>query len=535
MRVVGMDIHAERVSAVEIDTAFGRFELRDTHQIKVMEGTSAEEAANRLINSLLRKPDRLVISAPSEMCTFRNLQINSRDKKAVRSALEFELEDDLPFDKDNLHYDAVTLSVGPQGSAIHVGAGKKESFKSFLEHLNSYGIDPEVITTDPWAFRTLLQRIGTGKPIMLFGLEKTKTYVYIHHENKPVLYREIQFGIRKIEQKLAEDLSGTQEQIRSWIHDVGFNGIDQKVSESISEIFAALAPEIKQIELAARHSLKESISHIWITGEGAFIPGFSHWLSDITGKSVDLFRPLSLLSNQKLSYSDSSEIDFGKAIALAMTAIPMDKLPPINFRKNEFEKHSADKTSTWETIRKPLPYIAITALVFFATKSIELQYYKGRLNEVDESLKQSVKNYFSISSGSNISDNSVRNYLADMDKLKKTVQSELSRERELSKLFSPNKNSPINFLKSISQNIGKDIVVDMIKFDAGSDLVDSYKENRSFKTELSFLVANPQMMAKLSDVLEKTYHMKKGASEEVNEDGRKIFKISFNGSVESVK
>jgi len=146
-----------------------------------------------------------------------------------------------------------------------------------------------------------------------------------------------------------------------------------------------------------------------------------------------------------------------------------------------------------------------------------------------------VKTYFSASSGSNISDNSVRNYLADMDKMKKTVQNELSREREMSKLFTPNKNSPINFLKSLSQNIGKDIVVDMIKFDAGSEIVDSYKENRPFKTELAFLVANPQIMAKLSETLEKTYQMKKGNSEEVEDSGRKVFKISFNGSVESAK
>ena len=535
MRVVGLDIHADRVSAVEVDTAFGRFEVRDTHDISVGEGTAPGEAANRLIQSLIRKPDRIVVSAPPEICTFRNLQISSKDKKAVKAALDFELEDDLPFEKANLHYDAVTLSVGQQGSSIHVGATQKESFRTFLDQLQANGIDPEVVTTDPWAYRTLLQRIGTGKPILLFGLEKTKTFLYIHHDNKPVMYRELQFGIKKIEQNLEKELSGTHEQVLSWIQDVGFNGIDRKVSECITETFSSLVPELKQIELAARNFLKEPLDTIWITGEGAFIPGFPDWLADMTGKDVELFKPLSMLSSQKLSYSDSSEIDYGKAAALAMSVISMDKLHPINLRKNEFVKKSADGTSAWDMIRKPLPYIAITSVVFFATKSIELQYYKGRLSDVDETLNRAVKTYFSASSGSNISDNSVRNYLADMDKMKKTVQNELSREREMSKLFTPNKNSPINFLKSLSQNIGKDIVVDMIKFDAGSEIVDSYKENRPFKTELAFLVANPQIMAKLSETLEKTYQMKKGNSEEVEDSGRKVFKISFNGSVESAK
>ena len=535
MRVIGLDIHPDRVSAIEIDTAFGRFEVRDTHELPVLEGSTPESSAERLLASLNQRVDRLVVSAPSEISTFRNLQIASKDKKAVKSALEFELEDDLPFERDNLHYDSVTLSSGQQGSLIHVGATKKESFANFLQNLQNNGLDPEVITTDPWAYRTLLQRIAPETPILLFGLERNKAFFYIHHQNRPILYREIQFGLKKIEQKLEQDFGATQAEIHQWIRDVGVNGIDEKVSNSISDALEALVPEIKQTELAARATLKLPIDQIWITGEGAELPGLMRWLEVACNKSVTLFKPLSLLSGNQLSYSDSSEIHFAKSLALGMATIPLDKLHPINLRKSSFAKINADSISVWELIRKPLPFIAILAVVFFATKSIEYQYYKGRLSDTDDSLKRAVKTYFNVTNGSSLSDNATRNYLADPDKLKKTISTDLAKEREMSKLFAPNNNSPFDFLKSLSQKIGKDIVLDMVQFNAGADFMDSYKENRPFKASLTFLVSNPQMLAKLSDLMERTYKLKKGNSEELTQEGRKVFKIMFSGVVENSK
>ena len=75
----------------------------------------------------------------------------------------------------------------------------------------------------------------------------------------------------------------------------------------------------------------------------------------------------------------------------------------------------------------------------------------------------------------------------------------------------------------------------MVQFSAGQELTDPYKENRPFKASLSFLASSPQVLAKLTDLLEKTYKLKKGNSEEVTVDGRKVFKIMFSGMVENSK
>lgn len=539
MRVLGLDISQNAIACVEMDTAFGRFEIRDTHEMvldQTLDPTSINPigAAQQMLQSLHHKADRLITAIPVELTTFRNLQVATKDKKAIKAALEFELEDDLPFEREDLHYDSVVLNskltgAAASGSLIHIAAIKKENFQNHLNQLLDFQVDPDVITTDAWAYRSLFTRLNTGEePIMLVGIEANKTIFYIHHKNRPILYREVPIGVRSIERYLAENMGANPSEIQSWIQDVGVSGIDQNVSNAIGDVLELLLPEIRQTELAARATLKDPIHQIFITGQGALMPGFSQWLETALERQVSLFRPLSQLSSGQVAYSDLSEVRYAKALALAMTTISADKLQPINLRKGVYSKTAGEANSTLDLIKKPLPYILITALVFFATKTIEYNYYKNKLSEADDTLKRSVKTYFG-----GISDNVLRTYMADIPKLKKNIQTDLAKERELSKLFTANPNSPIDFLKNLSQKIGKDVVVDMIQFEAGNENVESYKENRPIRGSLTFLVSSVQGLQKLNELVEKGFNFRKGSSEEITQEGRKVFRITYTGTVGS--
>lgn len=531
MRVLGLDLSKDAVSCVEIETAFGRFEIRETYEAPLTLGTDSPDAAfssaGILLSGIPGKPPRVVTSSPIEIGTFRNIQVATRDKKAIRSALAFELEDDLPFDSENLHYDFSTIPSTEPGSMIHVGAVKKDSFAHHLSSLISNGVDPDVVTTDAWAYRCLFTRTQkTPETSLLIGFERNRTFFYVNGLNRPILYREIPFGLSTIERKLEETMSPSHEELQTWMRDIGVSGADASVTDAILEVLELLVPEIKQTELAARSQVRDQIDQVYVTGEGALLPGFLNWLEDACQRRCSLFRPLSILSGSQVSYSDLSEARFSRALALAVSLIPADKAPVLNLRKGAFARFSTPSDSPLELIKKPLPYLLILLLVFFATKTIEYNYYKGKLSDTEENLKRTVKQYFN-----GISDSAARTYLADSSKLKKTVQSDLSKERELARLFAPNLNSPLDLLKMLSEKIGKDVVIDLVDFQAGADNTERYAENKSLKTSLSFLVSNPQTISKLSEILEKNFSMKRGNSEEITKEGRKIYRVVYSGVI----
>jgi Tfp pilus assembly PilM family ATPase len=531
MRVLGLDISSNAVAVLEMDSAFGRFEIRDTHETAFDPAImSPPAAAQQLLNSLPRLPDRLVTTIPGDISTFRNLVIATKDKKAIRNALEFELEDDLPFETNNLHYDSVTLAGQGTGSIVHVAAVKKSSFGQHLNELRSFGIDPDVITSEAWAYRSLFSRLNQTDPVLLFGMEQEKSFFYIHYKNRPIIYKEIGFGLRTIELYLAEKLSANEQEISTWIQDVGVSGIDEQISNAISDVLETLLPEIKQTELAARAALKASIDQIYVTGAGALMPGFLNWLESATEKKVSLFRPLSQISPSQVTYSEVTEIRYAKALGLALSIVPVDKIQPINLRKGLFARVVAGGNNLFDLIKKPLPYIAIVTAVFFVTKSVEFNYYSTKVSDTNDTLKKAVKNYFG-----GISDSAVRSYISDPEKLKKNIQKDVAKERELSKLFVPNPNSPLDLLKSLSQKISKDIVMDMVHFDAGTDNQGAYKENAPLRTSLTVVVSNPQVLAKLSDTIEKNFNLKHGPSEELTQDGRKLIKVVYSGTIGGAK
>lgn len=532
MRVLGLDVSKDAIACVEIETAFGRFEIRETHEVPLSSDAdfsshSPIESVPQLLNQVVAESYRLVTSVPVEISTFRNLQIATKDKKAIKAALEFELEDDLPFERDSLHYDSVILESAGQGSLIHVGATKKENFEPHLNSLLAHGLDPDIVTSDAWAYRCLFSRINkSDEPVLLIGFERHKTFFYVNSRNRPVLYRELPFGIKALQGKLSSTLSGSPEELRAWVQDIGLSGIDERVSNAIAEILETLVPELKQTELSARALEKKSVEQIYVTGEGALMPGFIQWLENASGKHVELFRPLSLISTSKVAYSDLSEIRYAKALALAMTAIPADKLRALNLRKGPFAKSGSTANSPLELIKKPLPYIITLLLVFFATKTIEYNYYKDKLAESEESVKKGVKAYFG-----GISDNSARSYLSDLPKLKKTIESDIAKQREMARLFTPNANSPLDFLKSLSQKIDRDTVLELVSISSGAENTEKFVENKPLKTEVTFLITNPQVIAKLSETLEKAFSLKKGASEELTKDGHKVYRVSFTGTI----
>ncbi len=541
MRVFGLDISKDAIACVELETHFGRFEIRETLESVLPSDSETPAdplfAASNLLGSISGKPGRLITSAPIEIGTFRNIHLATKDKKAIRAALGFELEDDLPFESENLHYDYATLPSPESGSMIHVGAVKKDSFEQHLQSLMSSGINPDTITTDAWAYRCLFSRLH--KPLqkgeeavtsLLIGVERNKTFFYVNSGNRPVLYREIPFGIVTIERKLEEQLSASRDELKTWIQDIGVTGINEDVSDSITEVLEVLIPEVRQIELAARSQTKTPIDEILVTGEGALLPGFLNWLQESIQKTCTLFRPLSMLTGSQVSYSDPSEVRFARALALAMTAVPADKIPALNLRRGPFAKNGGTDDSPLELIKKPLPYLLITSLVFFATKTIEYNYYKVKRDDAKTALERVVKTYFG-----GIGDGAVRNQLASPSKLKKTIQDDLVKEREMAKLFAPNTNSPLNFLRALSEKISRDVVVDMVNFDSGSDNTDRFIESAPLKTSLSFIVSNPQAISKLTEVLEKNFGLKRGNSEELTREGRKVFRVVYAGTIGAKK
>ena len=97
MRIIGIDVGSSSIKAVEMDSAFGRHEIHDYHEAPIQMDLSIQEVLEKFIKGLAKTPDRIIVALKPNQSTFRNLQLPTRNKKAIQSGIGFELEDELPF------------------------------------------------------------------------------------------------------------------------------------------------------------------------------------------------------------------------------------------------------------------------------------------------------------------------------------------------------------------------------------------------------------------------------------------------------
>ncbi|MGZ3699264.1 MAG: pilus assembly protein PilM, partial [Bdellovibrionota bacterium] len=179
MRILGLDLGSTSIKAVEIDSAFGRYDIHDYHELAIPAGADPVELLGNFLHGLPKSPDKVAVALRSGHVTFRNLQLPIRDKKAIQASVGFELEDELPFPLEQAIYDYSVMSQTRAGTYLHVAASLKKHVATSLAFWTAAGADPDVLTTEAWAFRALLNRTlsvqAQEEPALLahIGHEKT--------------------------------------------------------------------------------------------------------------------------------------------------------------------------------------------------------------------------------------------------------------------------------------------------------------------------------------------------------------------------
>jgi len=502
MRIVGLDLGASAVKIVEIDSAFGRYEIHDHREIPVQPGEDPVVLAGLALQSMPQPPQKLVVALRSSKLTTRNLQLPTRDRKAIRSAVAFELEDELPFSIDDAVMDSAILAQVGQVSQVHVATTLKKVFAPELVRLQQAGIDPDIITTDAWALRTLVNRVlktdEQEKPVMVAHIGEQSTLFYIHWRGFPMLGREIQWGGRDITEELARTLGVDFAQAEAYkcnptlIQDSHPDGVIPLVGNALESI----RRELRHMDLVCKGICHEPIQKVLISGGGSLIAGLPEWLEAQTRLPAQRLRSLSSLSPSGVNYATTADLKMSLAAGLAMSLVGNDRNLVVNFRKGDFSKNDRGLEINFQNLKAPLIAAGVTASIFFASMAVQSGVYGRRLEDRDAQLKKAMGGFFGT-----VSQSALRTYLSSPGTLKNSLQKELEKNRELAKAFGPNPNSPLLFLKSLSESVPKDIVVDVMNFQLGSAPDSGFDPKKDSSFTLTIISQDPKAAERISSII----------------------------------
>jgi type IV pilus assembly protein PilM len=569
MRILGIDLGSSSIKAVEMDSAFGRYDIHDYHEKPLEPGDSQERALAELFQALTKQPDRVAIAMQSGHTTFRNMMLPTKDKKSIRSGVGFELEDELPFPAEDSMNDFSVLLQSKQGSQLHVAATLKRHLSQAIENCQKSSVDPDVITTEAWAYKTLLNRVIDARdaqnskdsqnsqdsqssqdsqtpretPVLLVQMGHLKTTFYLHWKGAPALIRDIAWGGNDLNIALCKRYEMTLEEAETAKIDRGFvssaeSTIDQsseqtEFSQCLESELEYFLQELKQVDLMCRKVAHQHIGWIYLGGGTALLPGIAGWIAEKMKTPTKQLLSLSSMTTSGVTYSHTTDARFILAAALTLTQIGADRAVCINFRKGEFSKNSRSNAINLAAFKKPLIAAGIIGFSLFTSLVVQSSVYRSQLKTVDIQLERSVRSFFGQMSSSGL-----KTYMSNIKVLQSSISKELNKQRELMKLYAPDPHSPLEFLNSISSTIPKDIVSDLAQFQSGGPTAEPFAAVEKGSTaSLTFLVTNPQNAEKLANLLNKKMsHMERSKLEEVTVSSSadtpalKKWKINFRGT-----
>ncbi|MAZ48778.1 MAG: hypothetical protein CME65_09450 [Halobacteriovoraceae bacterium] len=345
--LVGVDIGLSAVKiAVMAEGKKGSYRLEAYESFPLSEASIIEDEVQKpeeIINAIQtilkkngikRKIACLGMDGPNTVT--KRLQVPDGDKEEVEDNIFWESEQYIPFGADDAQIGFSIIGRNEDEDVVDaiVGAVKIDVAEKYMEYLKEAGLHTRVVDLNIFAvnnvfelcFHDQLEDISEeGAIIIDLGAQYTSLMVY--RGGGPILTKEINLGGVLITEEIQRSMGVSYEEAE----DLKVNGDDNgNLPEEIISILEAhinrLVEELKKVlnfYIAAGSS--EQVSHCFITGGGAQIPGIKDALQDLTDIEVEDINPLEILEIKgSFSESELEELAYRGAVAVGLAMRRVD-------------------------------------------------------------------------------------------------------------------------------------------------------------------------------------------------------------------
>jgi len=158
-RIVGLDISANELRMVALQSGFRGFAVADARRVPLPEAPSLAERISAALSQLPPLgEDAIAVAVPAAQVASFVFTLPFVDSRRVEQVLPAEVEGAIPFDLDDVVWDHSILSQGDGKTEVLVAVVKKTALQGILAGLAEAGIDPRVVTFAPVALGALAER-----------------------------------------------------------------------------------------------------------------------------------------------------------------------------------------------------------------------------------------------------------------------------------------------------------------------------------------------------------------------------------------
>lgn len=427
---IGIDLGSHSVKLAVFEGTLGRYALSEYRSRPVEQNGESGgldprlDALRALLDELpAGRAREMAVGFPSEWASIRLVELPFGDRTQVEKTLPFEVENQVPFDLDEMVLSSRILHVGADGSRVLAGLAAKSRIGPLLEGLKGLGADPRALVMDA----DLLGDFADGGVQAVVDVGHTRTLVTLCRDGHVIAARAISGGGADLTRALAERLAiswGRAETLKHtasvsqsaptpaeattdddvppdlFIEDTeatepprraGLVAVTAPVRPSagavLREAAAPLLADIRATLISFEDTHHIEIDEVLACGGGAALDGLCPWLAAVLGVPVRAVH----VSDEALAASSPGSLALCHALALKATRGAKGRI--LDLRRDEFAFRgdvAALGNLAWYGGVAAL-FFMLAGVVLFTVRTVQL---RGELGALDERIAAAVVGAF---------------------------------------------------------------------------------------------------------------------------------------------
>lgn len=333
----------DRITLCQFSSNWRGAQLLNHHTASVHNSDDPKDLAKNIVATIDRhnlRSDQYRLSLPTHVAMLRDWNFPFNSPKQISQALEFELEQEIPFSLEEVITDIHFGTKAPQNRNVISASIHKNFLETLITELQTHDIDPQQVTIHAFALAKAAGKICSKTPTLLAHVDAESTQLICLENNTPYTVSQIPYGMHHIKKALQLQLSATPDTVDRFIYFSNIAIEDNTGQENENKLKEALIAELQRLAkqiLLSLNGENQTAESLLLCGDIARLQGVEKLFTDEVGLPTVALHKHPDASNL-LPVKDNDEwLECLPAYALApVKNAVLHQTKLINFRKNEF-------------------------------------------------------------------------------------------------------------------------------------------------------------------------------------------------------
>jgi len=335
--LVGLDIGSSAIKLVELKEKKGGYQLLKIGleslspeaivDGSIMDSSMVVDTIQRLNAAQGVKNSNFATALSGHSVIIKKITLPSMSAEELAESIQWEAEQYIPFDINDVSLDYVPLSAVGGGDTIDVilVAVKKEKINDYTSVISQSGKNPVLVDVDAFAVQNCYEvnyDIEDGKVVALVNIGASVTNVNVLSGRQSLFWRDITFGGNQYTDAIQRELSLPFENSESLKRGqaVGDQSVQQVIPilNSVSEDFASELR--KTLDFFTATSGTDNVDEIVLSGGCSAVMNLESILRDKFGIPVEVMNPFKSITFNENDFNPEwiSEVAPSMAVAIGL-------------------------------------------------------------------------------------------------------------------------------------------------------------------------------------------------------------------------